>query len=135
MKKKLKAIFSVTLLLGMIFATDVFAESVREVVRVNINQMWTARPEISRSTNYSYVTARAYAVYPTDGSEDDFENVQVVVRDGNVIISNVYVLNEEVGNENIDIHEGHLAVSEVTFAFRGNDPDYAAYADVYYDAK
>lgn len=135
MKKKIRAIFSVTLLFCMVLGINVSATSVRETVAVSINQMWTPRPEISRTRNYSYVTAKTYAVYPTDNTRDNFEKIQVVVRNGNVTISDIYVLNETEGSETIYLQEGYLAASEVIFAFRGNDPNHAAYADVYYDAK
>lgn len=136
MKKKIVSVVSVVLLLCMVFSTNVYvASSRRETITLLKNQLWNERSPVTRSLKNNFAYARCYAVYPTDGGTDNFEKIRVRVRDGNgVILSDVKTLSEKAGSsEKITLKNNYLDQTQIYFVFAGNNPDYGAYADVYYD--
>jgi len=132
MKKKIAAVISTVLMIVLIAGTNVFA--VRETIPLGANQVWNTRSAVARSTYYSYVAARCYAVYPPNGGNDNFTRVQVRAKNASgIVITSIVTLYETADTTtSIDIFEGYLNATSVTFQFRGNDPDYAATADVFY---
>lgn len=133
MNKTFKVILSTVALLIMFASTNVMAAyGCRETIIVSSNQAWNARPAVSRTGNYSYGHASTYAVYPGTGN-DNFEKIQVRITSGSTAISDTYTLSEkDLYYTPVYIKEGYLSKTSVVFEFRGNHPDYAAYADVEY---
>ncbi len=132
MKRKYTiTICTLFIILTMSFS-NVFAT--RSTITLKTKQIWNVRTSLTRTTRYSYLTARCFAVYPTGGGKDNFTRVQVkATNTGNTNITNVITLNEtSSAPTNIPIIEGYLNESSVKFCFRGNNPDYSAYADVDY---
>lgn len=129
----------IVFLMCMVFGTNAFALSAskRETIYLQANQKWNGRAGITRTGAYSEVYARCYSVYPTNGGTDKFTRIQVKISTiPGEDISDIYTLNEtSTGNTSIKIKEGYLTTSTVRFSFRGNDPDYAAYADVYQNGR
>ena len=111
------------------------ALAVRELLIIPAGQVWINR-DTTRSGNYSTVTSRVYAVYPPGGGTDNFSRIQVrVTNRSGVVISegSYYTLNENNADfTSLSLKEGYLATTNITFQFRGNDPNYSAYADTYY---
>lgn len=121
---------------SIIFSMNVMASSRRETINLQKNQVWNVREYVTRSQQSKYVSSRCYGVYPTKGS-DNYRYIQAVAR--NVLgkaVTDTCKLDERATSETLmQIHEGSLDISQVIFAFRGNDPDYPARADVYYSGK
>lgn len=139
LSKKIINSILVMILACMVLSTSAFAvaPSKRETIYLSSGQKWNGRAAITRTGDYSTVYARCYAVYPTDGGEDKFTRIQVKISTiPGVDISDIYTLREsEAENKSIKIREGYLSETSVRFSFRGNDPDYAAMADVYQDGR
>lgn len=116
---------------------NVMAESRRETITVSANQVWNVRSAITRTRNYSSVYARCYSVYPTNGGEDNYTRVQVVVKnsDGKNISDIVTLYETASTSEEFRIKEGYLSTKKIKFAFRGNNPKYGARADVSYNGR
>ncbi|MBQ3584388.1 MAG: hypothetical protein IJA27_06715 [Lachnospiraceae bacterium] len=139
MKKKIMKILSVGLMMGMIVGTNAFAAvpTRRETIFLDFNQQWNGRAAISRTGDYSTVYARCYSVYPADGGTDNYTKIQAKISTiAGVDISDVVTLNETAtSNTSISIKEGYLSTTSIRFSFRGNNPDYSAYADVYQEGR
>lgn len=136
MKKKIVSVVSMVLLLCMVFSTNIYvASSRRETITLLKNQIWNERSPVTRSMASSKVYARCYAVYPTDGGGDTFTKIRVRLRDGDgYILSDIKTLYDTATeNTTIIIKDGYLDRQKIYFVFSGNNPDYGAYADVYYD--
>jgi len=79
-----------------------------------------------------------YAVWPVDGGYDAFSHLQFKATNssGTIILNSAYyVLNETSGLCSFAIKNGYLNTTYVYFSFRGNDSNYDAKADVFYDAR
>ena len=136
MKKKIVSVVSMVLLLCMVFSTNLYAsEFARETITLGKNQTWNIRQVVPRTMKYSVAYTRCYAVYPLDGGSDTFTKIKAQLRtsDKSTVISNTITLYETFTDITpITIKEGYLNSSSIRFAFSGNNPDYAANADVYY---
>ena len=136
MKKKLTTILSTAFMITLIAGSTTLAgTSNRETVTLSKNQVWkNASVIVSRSKNNSTLEAQCYSVYPTNGGTDKFTRVQTrAYTTTGLAMTDTYTLNETNSAVTIlNIKEGYLSHSPVQFKFRGNDPDYAAKADVYY---
>lgn len=132
MKRKLTITISTLLVILTMSISNVFAT--RSTIMLKTKQVWNVQASLTRTARYSYLTARCFAVYPTGGGKDNFTRVQVkATNTGNTNITNVITLYEtSSGSTNIPIIEGYLNETSVKFSFRGNNPNYAAYADVEY---
>lgn len=124
---------------SLIFSSHVFAA--RTNITLPKNQQWVHKFD-TRTGSYSNVLARLYAVYPADGGKDNFRRIHVQVISGGEVIgnsvpmSNIHILNERsTSNTIIPLHEGTLHHRNVYFQFRGNSPEHAARAEVFYDAR
>ncbi|WP_067842986.1 hypothetical protein [Amphibacillus sediminis] len=134
MKNTFSKVLSVIFVCSLLLGTNVFAA--RTTLTLPKNQTWVSR-SATRSGDYSNVHARLYAVYPTNGGEDNFTRIQVkLTSSGGKNMSDIYTLNEtNKGNTSIKIYNGSLNTKSVKFQFRGNNPNYGAKADVYYSAR
>ena len=132
--KKFSKMLSICFIFTLIFTSHAFAA--RETITVPVNQGWVVKSD-TRSGNYATVYSRLYAVYPTKGGTDNFTRVQVkVTSSGGTAMSGIVTLFETAtSNTSISLKNGTLSNKSVKFQFRGNDPDYAAKADVSYDAR
>lgn len=116
-------VFAAIAVLGVSAMTcvPVFAGTVN--VNLKANQAWSNKYSVSRTGNYSYVSARCKSVYPSSG-EDNFKYIQtrIVNSSGTLLMDDDYVkLNEEDANAtHIYIKNGYLNISTVNFEFRGN---------------
>ncbi|MCZ0704194.1 hypothetical protein J2T56_002490 [Natronobacillus azotifigens] len=134
MKKTTIKIFSVVLFCGLLFSSHVFAA--RTTLTLPENQTWVSR-DATRSGDHSNVHSRLYAVYPTNGGNDNFTRIQVkVTSSSGTSMSSIYTLNETSSvNSSIKLSNGTLNNKKIKFQFRGNHPDHGAKADVYYNAR
>lgn len=131
--KKTLATLVVLLLLVDMANKDVFAA--RQLITLEDEQIPTCI-HTSRSRSYSYVSVRCYAVYPPNGGTDTYTRIQATVINPatSFPITPTAVLYESAtGNTYLNIAQGYLGLSQITVAFKGNDPKFAAVADVYYD--
>lgn len=130
--RRVKSIVMMTLAVCLLLSMHVFAT--RETLSLPKNQVWVSCGTV-RSGNYSYVSARCYAVYPIDGGSDTFTRIQVQVTNsaGTVIsLSSAYTLYETASSSSqLSLKEGYLATKSIQVRFRGNSSA-PAYADVYY---
>ena len=98
----------------------------------------TNSEKISRPRNYSYIAARAYAVYPTNGEYDSYHRCKIkfsgYVRYQKMITSEVTLNDNNNSETHIGIIEGNLNASGISAHVAGNNPDKDAYADIYYAA-
>lgn len=133
MNKTFKTVISTAVLLIILAGTNVMAAyGNRETIMVASSQAWNARPAVSRTGNYSYGYAATYAVYPGSGN-DNFEKIQVRMTSDSTAISDTYTISEkDTYYTKVYLKEGYLSKTSVVFEFRGNHPDYGAYADVEY---
>ncbi|SEN56741.1 hypothetical protein SAMN04488134_101374 [Amphibacillus marinus] len=129
MKKTMFKILSVLFFCSLVFGSNVFAA--RETLNLPSRQSWVDKAA-TRSGTYNDVRARLYSVYPPNGGTDNFTRIQVVVATpGNLHITDTVTLNETAtSNTSIKLRNGTLNNRSIKFRFRGNNPDYAAKADV-----
>lgn len=134
LKKACSFIFSVCVIASMLIFPASAAEK-RETISVYDHQVWYQTDAVTRTANYSFGYARAYAVWPLGGGTDNFHKIQTAIQTtGRNNISDVYVLDEtETSNTKISIYEGKLSYKTIVFAFRGNSPNYGASAYVSYN--
>lgn len=139
MKKIFPKIVTAFFICSLILTTHVFAA--RSTFNLPKNQEWVYKYE-TRTGSYSTVLSRLYAVYPTDGSKDNFKKIQVRISasGGEVIgsgeyMSDLYILDERVNsNSIIPLYDGLLYNMRIYFQFRGNSSS-PARADVYYNGR
>ncbi len=135
MRMKVHKIISTVLVVAMLLGNEVFAASRRETVWVGRDQAWHYRPNIARGRTSNSLHARAYSVYP-NGGLDTFQKIDVRGYTGATPITRTVVLNEVNPNvSSIPIDPEFWKLNTVRFAFSGHDPEYAAYADVFYEAR
>ncbi len=136
MKKKFMSILATVFTLSILVGVNAMASDRTETIYLQKNQVWNVRASVTRSGQYSEVSARCYSVYPISGT-DNFKKIQVIARDTlGKNITKLYTLNERDSEVTfVKINEGSLNVSNVVFAFRGNDADHPANAHVYYNGR
>jgi hypothetical protein len=138
MKKRI-SIISIAIFLVLMMGTQVFATSKRETLTLGKNQVWNTTSAISRSGYYNDITARLYAVYPTNGGGDNFTKIQFKAENSsgvNILSASYYVLYESATSESSYlIKNGYLNTQNVKFSFRGNNASYAATCDVSYNSR
>lgn len=137
MKRKIMSILAAVFTFSMIFGMNAMASSRMETIELKVNQVWNVRDYVTRSKQYSKVSAICYGVYPVNGGEDNYRYIQVVARNtsGNNITEE-YTLDEKEDSATfMEIKDGKLNVSKVVFAFRGNNPNYSAKAEVLYNGR
>lgn len=122
---------SILFICFLILGTNLFAA--RELFVLPANQIWVSR-NTTRTGKYRDVTARLFKVFPYDNRDDDFTRIQARVTSSNgTPISDIYTLYE---TDNVPtaimLHNGKLDITDIRVQFRGNNPNYAAYADVFY---
>ncbi len=130
---KLKNVIAVIFIVFLFIRTNAFAG--RSTVHLEDQQIYNCI-FLPRSGNYSYATARCYSVYPPNGELDTYTKIQTRIIDPSTSfsISDLVVLCEtDSVPSNIQIYQGYLSLREVVIGFRGNNPKYEAYADVYYN--
>lgn len=134
-KKRIPAFLAFLMLAGCLFTTTAFAKD--ETILLPQSQIWAVRSSIERTGKYSYVEAKVNSVYPVNGGIDTFTKVQVkVYTDALKTFSNTYTLSETSSSSTqIALNEGFLDEDNVKLAFRGNNADYSAYANVTYYAE
>lgn len=120
----------------LVFNTSAFAASTRTTITVSENQTWVSKSD-TRTGNYSDVYSRLYSVYPVSGGEDNFTRIQVkVTSSSGTSMSDIITLYETANaNTRITLKNGTMGNKSVKFQFRGNNPKYAAKADLSYDAR
>lgn len=143
MKTKCKKITATIFLLIMVFSLQnfmIFASSGSGTVKVTKYQaMVQAETGISRSTRYSYVDVTVNSVYPTGTyTEDNFTKCTACIYHHslpNVMLSQIYTLEEGTGVNHLEIKQGYLNILYVDLYFAGNNPNYEAYVAYTYDGK
>lgn len=134
MKKKFLRSLSVLFFCFLMLGTNLFAA--RELLVLPANQTWVSK-STTRTGKYSDVTARLFKVFPYDNRDDDFTRIQARLTYSNgTAISKVYTLYETANVPTaIKLNEGTLDNTNIRIQFRGNNPNYAAYADVFYNGR
>lgn len=134
MKKKFLRSLSVLFFCFLMLGTNLFAA--RELLVLPANQTWVSK-STTRTGKYSDVTARLFKVFPYDNRDDDFTRIQARLTSSNgTAISKVYTLYETANVPTaIKLNEGTLDNTNIRMQFRGNNPNYAAYADVFYNGR
>ena len=113
----------------------VFAGTGRTTLTLPANQTWQSI-STSRTGSFSDLHARCYSVYPTSGGTDNYTKIQCRATNGSVAIVDTVTLKETASTAtSLPIYNGYLGTTTVKFQFRGNNPDLAAYADVYYSGR
>lgn len=120
MKRKIVTTLTVC---GLLFINTIPAlGAYNKAIVLPANQSWVTAGSETRTKNYSYVKAGCDTVYPASG-KDNFRKIQVRLRNGNNTVVSLYsyeVLTEGTGLQQIEMKQGYLATSPVTFQFRGN---------------
>jgi len=120
---------------------SVFAGSIGSgQVKVGTNcVMKKAEDDLVRSTNYSYILVNVKSVYPVGAYDvDNFTRCRVCLYSSTSAytpISDVYVLTEGTGYQQIALSEGKLSYSVLDLYFSGNNEKYGAYIDYAYSCK
>lgn len=137
MKKVRVVVMSVFFMGAMLLGTVVFAANSRtKIMTLAKNSAWNIRSELQRSGTYYTVEANCYGVFPVDNSTDTFTRVKAqVVTPYQSPMTDVYTLVETGGVVTMTIKDGMLNHPIIYFRFCGNDPNYEAYAYIYYSAK
>ncbi len=113
--------------------TNVLASETQTTIKLNSNYSPT-QVSISRSLQYSYVSAKCLAVYPTSGT-DTFTKIRAYIsRADRTNISDTYILTEGNDYTFVRLHEGYLNLQYVYLNFTGNSTS-EAWAEVVYDPK
>lgn len=134
-KSKFISVMGVILLIVMIMATGVGAAPITQTIPLGPNRAETAR-SATRSGDYSYVTVRCTAVYPTEVDSYDKYNkmrAQVLFVDRSEM-SDQEIIYEGRAAERIDLYEGTLTRKSIQFIFKAYNLE-SARADVTYDPK
>lgn len=137
MKKSIKKALATMMALASLGCIGcVNASAATTTVTLELNQTWTTVGPCTRSGRYSYIAMRNQAVYPRYGGTDNFRYIQGGAVDGNGYnICDTITLDEQSGSASYpSIYEGRLDTTDVTFRFRGNNPNYEAKTEVVYNA-
>ncbi len=130
MMKKVKACIAAILVMSLIIGTNVFASTT--TVYCAKKQTWTKAGSMPRTGDFSFVFIWADSVYPNSG-KDTYKKIQAVLENSKgTHISSIITLTEGDYSSELYIKDGYLSNKTVYAYFRGNNPDYAAYADVSY---
>ncbi|WP_273327459.1 hypothetical protein [Vallitalea guaymasensis] len=129
MKKRTIKLFSIVTIFALLLSTNILAA--RDTIYLQSSQKWKSTSAVSRTGQYTYGYAKCYSVYPSSG-KDTFKKIQTHIKSGSTEISDTYTLNEGSSKTSVVIKEGYLDKKSIVFEFRGNHPDYSAYADVEY---
>lgn len=138
MNRKIISVIVTSLVMTFILGTTAFAASsyFNQDINLPANQVYVAAAPIERSMKYKDVYAALLAVRPPAGGTDNYEKVQVQLRNMNGIIIGTatnWTLSEvSTTFSTLTIKDGYYDTQYVYFHFRGNNPSYAAVATVSY---
>lgn len=128
--------------IGMIGTTNVYAKNYEKVIDLPTNQKEVQMDPCERSGKYNYCTAKCYNVYDKNDVTKNFRYIRVKVygKNNNGNLANItkdteVTLEKGKSPTQIVIKEGWLNSKNIVFAFYGNNPAYAARADVMYNPK
>ena len=136
MKKSFKKIIASSIATISILGVSCFnIYATSRTITVSTGQAWTYMSSETRTQAYGFLSMKLNAVYPQNGGTDNFRYLQGSANSNAQQLCNVVTLDEQYGGGYYpDIYEGMLNTTSVQFKSRGNDPDYAAKADVNYYA-
>lgn len=136
MKKLTKGVVVFSILAAMTLQMTAFASTGTTTLTLPVNQKWVS-VSATRTGSFNDLHARCYSVYPTNGGKDDFKKIQArAVNSSGTVIANTVTLKETAtGPTSMAIKNGYLNLTSFKFQFRGNDPELAAKAEVYYSGR
>lgn len=110
----------VAMAMALVVSVPVFSAT-NQTISLPKNKVWVDAGDAIRSGNYSAVRARCHSVYPDSGT-DDFTKIRCRVQNSSdTVISDTVILSETASDyTSIEIREGYISASPVTFQFRGN---------------
>ncbi len=137
--KRIMSNIALVLTMAVLFSVNVSAaikDPITKTIDLPKNQKWVSC-SATRTGDYDFCYAKCQSVYSTTSS-DNFTRIQARVVNSSgtrISVDSKYILSEkDAGSAVMNIKRGYLSAKSIKFQFRGNKPEYAARAKVFYNA-